>query len=70
MEKLILGKVITTLGTLFIAYAALRVHHRVLEEHKMDKKVFLSMKREQVIGVVGVALVVVGTCIEVFGLLG
>jgi len=62
----ILGKIITTLGTLFIAYAALRVHHRVLEEHKIDDKVFNIMKREQTIGIFGAVLVVIGAALEIF----
>ena len=42
------------LGAAFIALAALSVHHRVLHEHKIDKRVFHIMKREQKIGFVGV----------------
>jgi len=51
-------------GTIFIAYAALRVHHRVLAEHQMDDKVFRSMKREQKIGILGVVLLVGSYLIE------
>jgi len=47
-------------GTVFIAYAALRVHHRVLYEHKMDEKVFKVMRREQVIGLAGVTMLTIG----------
>ena len=47
-------------GTIFVAYAALRVHHRVLGEHKIDEKVFKTMKREQFIGWTGVGMVVAG----------
>jgi len=60
---------VTTLdvvGTVFIAYAALRVHHRVLSEHKVDGRVLKSMKREQKIGVVGVISIVSSYLLEVF----
>ncbi len=53
------------LGTIFIAYAALRVHHRVLAEHKVDEKVFKSMKREQNIGISGVIFIILGFLLEV-----
>jgi len=53
-------------GTIFIAYAALRVHHRVLSEHRVDEKVFKSMKREQKIGIAGVVLIVSSFILEIF----
>lgn len=43
-----------TFGTLLVGFAALRVHHRVLHEHAIDKGVFKMMKREQFLGIVGV----------------
>lgn len=49
-----------TLGTIMIAFAALRVHHRVLHDHKIDKKVFKMMKLEQWVGALGVLFVAVG----------
>ena len=52
------------IGTVFIAYAALRVHHRVLSEHKVDEKVFRSMKVEQKIGILGVFLILAGYVME------
>lgn len=52
-------------GTICIAYAALRVHHRVLSEHKVDEKVFKSMKIEQKIGIMGVIFIVVGYVLEI-----
>ncbi len=47
-------------GTLLIAWAALRVHHRVLNEHKISSGVFRSMRIEQYLGVLGMALVLIG----------
>lgn len=51
-------------GKLFIAYAALRVHHRVLHEHRIDKAVFSTMKREQTFGILGVIFIIVGYLME------
>ncbi|MAG12915.1 hypothetical protein CL630_03860 [bacterium] len=53
-------------GTVFIAYAALRVHHRVLGEHKIDEKVLKTMRIEQIVGWAGVSMVVAGYAITIF----
>lgn len=55
----ILIKTLETIGTVMIAFAALRVHHRVLHEHKMDAQVFRVMRREQTVGVVGVLCILI-----------
>jgi hypothetical protein len=67
MDNTIIGRTLETLGTVMIAFTALRVHHRVLKEHKMDEVVFGAMKREQIVGIVGVMFVVTGFLLEVFG---
>jgi uncharacterized membrane protein len=51
-------------GTLCIAYAALSVHHKVLNEHKIDNKVVTSMRREQVVAQIGVALIIVAFILQ------
>jgi hypothetical protein len=56
-------------GTLMIAFTALRVHHRVLREHKIDKDVFRVMRREQYIGIIGAAMVTTGFLLNIFILL-
>ena len=53
-------------GTVLIAYAALRVHFRFLSEHKVDEKVFNSMKRELRFGILGVVLIAVGYVLQIF----
>ncbi len=59
-----IGAVLDVLGKIAIAFAALRVHHRVLHEHSIDKWVFNTMKREQLIGVAGVLLILAGFILE------
>ena len=56
----ILAKTFDFLGKILIAFTALMVHHRFLSEHKVDRKVFASMKREQQVGVLGVILLTFG----------
>jgi len=56
----LLALIFDTSGTVMIAFAALKVHHRVLNEQKIDKDVFSSMKKEQRIGQFGIFLVLLG----------
>ena len=56
----IIGHTLQTLGELCIAFMVLKVHHRVLHEHKIDRKVFKEMRQEQVVGYLGAILIVVG----------
>jgi len=60
MNIVLIGDTLTLIGGILIAYAALRVHHRVLYEHKIDRVVFMTMRREQKIGVIGVLFLVLG----------
>jgi len=43
-----------------IAYAALRVHHRVYTEKSIDKKVVNEMRAEQIVGIAGALLLILG----------
>lgn len=56
----VLGLTLDVIGKILVAYMALRVHHRFWQEHKIDDKVFADMKREQVIGLFGIILIIVG----------
>lgn len=60
----LIGFTIDTIGKILVAYTALAVHHRFVKEHKVDEKLFMVMKKEQVIGVIGVIMIVVGFMIQ------
>lgn len=55
-----------TLGKVMVAFTALRVHHRVLKEHKIDKIVFFEMRHEQVIGILGVLFIIIAYGMKMF----
>lgn len=60
---------ITTLdaaGTLFIAWAALSVHHKVLSDHKISNDVSRKMRAEQKLGILGVTLILVSYVLNIF----
>jgi hypothetical protein len=56
----IAGMIFELFGTIFIAIAALSVHHRFLNEHRVDDKVLSSMKIEQKIGFSGIVMIAIG----------
>ena len=58
--ELLIGETLDVVGKIMIAFTVLMVHHRFRKEHKVDEKVFKAMRREQVIGLVGIALIIIG----------
>lgn len=66
MSLELISLTIETIGTLMIAFAALRVHNRVLHDHEIDHKVFRAMKLEQKVGIIGVVLVLISFAMEIY----
>lgn len=62
-----LALTIQTIGEICVGLAVLIVHHRVLNEHKIDQKVIRTLRSEQVLGVVGILLIIVGFILHVSG---
>ncbi len=60
MTIIFIGKAMETIGTLLIAYAALKVNYRFRKEHKVDEKVFLEMKHEHYLCIIGMTFVAIG----------
>ncbi len=61
----LLGHTLDLIGKILVSYTAIAVHYRYRKEHKMDDYVFKMMKREQVIGVFGIALLILGYLLEI-----
>ena len=59
-----IGRIIGTLGAILVARTALRVHHRVWKEHKIDQHVFKEMHREQRYGLFGIVAMIFGLVID------
>lgn len=55
-----LGFTLDVIGKIMVAYTAIAVHRRVWKEHKIDEAVFGAMKWEQIIGIAGIALIIIG----------
>lgn len=65
MTGINLGLTIHTLGELLVGFTAIMVHYRFLKEHKVDKVVLHEMKTEQIVGILGVLLIVMGYMLEI-----
>ncbi|MBI2097732.1 MAG: hypothetical protein HYT46_02260 [Candidatus Vogelbacteria bacterium] len=64
---LITGITLDVIGTILIAYTALRVHDRVRKEHHIDSQVVREMHRERLLGLIGVLLIILGYIFQVVG---
>ncbi|XKT74205.1 MAG: hypothetical protein ACJKTH_02535 [Patescibacteria group bacterium UBA2163] len=53
------------IGTVLIALAALRVHHRVLHDHRISDSVSKVMRFEQKLGILGILLVLLGYALSI-----
>lgn len=56
--------VVGTIGKVILGFAVLRVHMIILREHKIDGAVLRSMKREQMITIFGILLIIFGFFLE------
>lgn len=56
---------VNIVGEVMIAYTVIKVHHRILKEHKIDAAVLRVMKKEQVVAIFGIGLIVVSYLAEV-----
>lgn len=59
-----IGFTLDVIGKIMVAYTAIAVHRRVWREHKIDEAVFRAMRREQIVGVIGIVLIVIGYLLQ------
>lgn len=57
-----------TVGSVLIGWAALRVHHRVMNEHTIDRRVLRTMRFEQQFGILGLVFVVLSFLLQLLEL--
>lgn len=65
MNLLLWGITFGTVGKLVLGYAVLRVHIYILREHRIDNVVLNAIKREQIVTIIGLLLIVFGFLFEV-----
>lgn len=59
-----LGLTLDTLGKVLLGITVLMVHSYVLKEHKIDTDVLRGMKREQILGILGILSIVIGYILQ------
>ncbi len=65
MNSFIIGATFDVIGKILIGIAVLLVHKHILREHKIDKDVLKQMKKEQIIGLLGIIFILIGYFIHV-----
>jgi hypothetical protein len=63
------GFLLDTIGKVMVAYTSIMVHHRFRHEHRVDEALFKMMKWEQLYGVIGILLIILGSSIEMWVIL-
>jgi rRNA processing protein Gar1 len=66
MDYKFIGDTIDVIGKLMIAYTAIMVHYRVRKEHKVDDVVFMEMRKEHAVGILGAVFIIVGYILRNF----
>lgn len=64
MNLPLLGSSLDMVGKVMIAYTAIAVHYRFWQEHRIDEKVFVEMRKERVVGIVGIVFIVLGYLLQ------
>jgi len=65
MSAEFIGFTLDVIGKILVAYTAIMVHYRFWKEHKIDEKVFRTMKQERLIAIFGVALIIIGYLLQI-----
>jgi hypothetical protein len=58
------GKTIAVIGELLLGLAVILVHHQIVHDHKIDKKVLNIMHKEQFLAGMGMLFIVIGYITE------
>lgn len=68
MSPLTIGLAIEFLGNALLAVSILLVHHKIEEEHKIDRAVLRTMRKEQWLAFLGLVLMTIGFALELWAL--
>jgi len=60
----LIGFALQTFGGILVGYTAIKVHHRVREERKIDKEVLREIGHEEHLGKLGILLILIGFALE------
>ena len=63
-----IGFTLSTIGDIIIGYVALSVHKHILKERSIDEDVLIFMKKERILGFIGIIFIIVGYLLEIIGI--
>ncbi len=66
MNLLFWGITMGVFGKVLVVLAVLHMHHSLISEHKIDKKVILSYHQERILTFIGLILIVLGYMLEIY----
>ncbi len=67
-DLFVIGLTLSALGKVMLGMTVLVVHWRVLKDHRIDEDVLREMRREQVVGIIAVLLVITGYTLQMISL--
>ncbi len=65
MDFFFIGTTVGVVGELCLAYAVLSAHSTIERQHSIDKAVLVSLRREKLVALFAVSLIVLGYLFEV-----
>ncbi|NQV93383.1 hypothetical protein HQ403_02690 [Candidatus Kaiserbacteria bacterium] len=64
MDLLFWGMTISVVGKVLLGVTVIRVHSKIVHEHKVDGAVLKEMRKEKILAILGVFFMVVGYILE------
>ena len=61
----LIGHTLDLFGKVLVSYTVIAVHYRFRKEHKVDEAVFKQMRKEQILGIIGIVLIIAGYILEI-----
>lgn len=68
IDLLVIGVTMRVIGEVMVVLAVLHMHHTMIVEHRIDKRVVLTYRQERILTWCGLVFIVLGYLTEVFSL--
>ena len=66
MNLLFWGLTVSLIGKILLATGVIVAHSKIAHEHRIDMAVIKTFKREQIITVIGILLIIIGYFMEIY----
>lgn len=68
IELLTIGVTLRVVGEVMVVLAVLHMHHTMIQEHRIDKRVVLTYRQERLLTWLGLLFIVSGYLVEVLSI--